>query len=284
MAHDKSPTFRITGPYKRYPSYGSCIYCGSTKELSDEHIIPFFLGGNVVLPDASCGSCAKITSKFERICANSMTHPLRARMNLQTRRRKKRPKEFTIPVHNPDGTFQTIVFPARSVPFVCVGMKLDSARMPMGLPLSDRVTGELFAVVGDGDWTESLEPNQAALIGAFKIEPFGQLIAKIGHAHVMAALASDGVRPDPTDLFLPDIILGKSGHFQHYVGGDTLPLDRPNVLHQLRFNRYLPLDSKDLGDRKFMVSTVRLFALFGMPRYHVIVCYEPHKSGGAIKP
>jgi hypothetical protein len=49
----------------------SCIYCGTqadqteAKELSDEHIIPYALGGNLVLPKASCDRCAKETHAFE---------------------------------------------------------------------------------------------------------------------------------------------------------------------------------------------------------------------------
>ncbi len=33
---------------------GRCIYCGGRKGLLDEHIIPYGLGGNLVLPEASC--------------------------------------------------------------------------------------------------------------------------------------------------------------------------------------------------------------------------------------
>ncbi len=97
------------------------------------------------------------------------------------------------------------------------------------------------------------------------------MIAKIGHAHVVAALVAEGTHPPIEDMFLPSIILGESNEFQHYVGGDEDELDEPPAMHQLRFNRYI------LGDRKVLVSTVRLFAMFGMPRYHVIACYEPRR-------
>ena len=51
----KDPT-RITENREtlRAASVGSCIYCGATDQLTDEHIIPLALGGRFVLPDSSC--------------------------------------------------------------------------------------------------------------------------------------------------------------------------------------------------------------------------------------
>jgi hypothetical protein len=261
--------FLETGPFRRYPPFGRCIYCGAKDDLSDEHIIPFALGGNIVLPKASCPACAKITAQFEQACTRTMMGPLRVRMNLQTRRKKERPQEFSVQILGPCDSEGRIEVPAISYPAVCIGIKLDPPRMVTGQPLTDRVTGELFAKYNPADHGGLVKRGQAAKIGTFKLESFCRMIAKIGHAHVMAALANDGIFPTQSGLFLPDIILGKSPHFQHYVGGDQDRLDEPNALHQLRFNRY------NFNGSKILVSTVRLFALFGMPRYHVIVCYEP---------
>ena len=44
-----------------YPSFGECIYCGALAkdvELTDEHIIPYSLGGEAIILDASCKACA----------------------------------------------------------------------------------------------------------------------------------------------------------------------------------------------------------------------------------
>ena len=41
---------------------GRCIYCGTTEgKLSEEHITPYGLGGLLVLQEASCERCARIT-------------------------------------------------------------------------------------------------------------------------------------------------------------------------------------------------------------------------------
>jgi hypothetical protein len=46
---------------------GKCIYCSSTKNLSNEHVYPEGLGGGnlTLLKKASCEDCRKITSSFE---------------------------------------------------------------------------------------------------------------------------------------------------------------------------------------------------------------------------
>ena len=260
--------FLYTGPHKTYPPFGRCIYCGATDNLSDEHIIPYALGGNVILPKASCPKCSDITRAVEETCCRPILGPLRVRLNLQTRRKKERPSHFNLPIIGSNGP-KTIQIPSTAYPVVCIGMKLDPPRMTQGLPLSSRVTGQLFAKYNPTHHQNLLRPGEITNIGKFMLEPFGRMIAKIGHAHVMAAMANAGTLPKQEDLFLPSIILDKSPYFQHYVGGDKYPLDSADALHQLRFNRYV------FGGRKILVSTVRLFACFGMPRYHVIACYEP---------
>ena len=51
---------------------GRCIYCASTDQLlSDEHVVPFSLGGRKVLRKASCARCASITARFEGEFARS---------------------------------------------------------------------------------------------------------------------------------------------------------------------------------------------------------------------
>jgi hypothetical protein len=47
-------------------AFGQCIYCGSTKDLTSEHVVPFGLGADFELPGASCGRCRDVTSLIER--------------------------------------------------------------------------------------------------------------------------------------------------------------------------------------------------------------------------
>lgn len=75
---------------------GKCIYCNQTEDLTDEHVVPFALGGRLVLPDASCKKCAKITSAFEAKVLRGFMLEARAVGKFPTRRPKERPT--TIPL------------------------------------------------------------------------------------------------------------------------------------------------------------------------------------------
>src|SRR5258707_140302 len=74
---------------KEYPSYAVCIYCGARAqdvELTDEHIVPFSLGGNAVIRGGSCKLCAKETSKIENAVGRQVLWDFRNHTGEQTRR------------------------------------------------------------------------------------------------------------------------------------------------------------------------------------------------------
>lgn len=103
-----------------YPSLGMCIYCGSKDNLSDEHIIPFALGGNLIFQKASCPDCAKLTSDFELTCLRTMYGPLRLLYGLPTRRPNKRPPKLPLKVkYSPNETeWQTTLVDQKKYPFL----------------------------------------------------------------------------------------------------------------------------------------------------------------------
>jgi hypothetical protein len=82
-----------------FPPVGSCIYC-RTKEgqMTDEDVIPFGLGGTLVLPKSSCKRCAKETARIERTIQRMMLGPFRIRLGLPTRRPKDRPQELELQI------------------------------------------------------------------------------------------------------------------------------------------------------------------------------------------
>jgi hypothetical protein len=88
---------------QRYMPAGACIYCGSRNSmgaspLSVEHIVPVGLGGELILPRASCENCASITIRNERFCLRKMLLEVRAQLGLPTGRPGNRPTEFQIGV------------------------------------------------------------------------------------------------------------------------------------------------------------------------------------------
>lgn len=68
---------------------GSCIYCGSNGGLDglrDEHVIPYSLGGKVVLEKASCRDCEAVTSYLDGYLANAIFKDVRVHARVQSRR------------------------------------------------------------------------------------------------------------------------------------------------------------------------------------------------------
>jgi hypothetical protein len=91
MAHPKGRQF---GPVEQ------CIYCGATNvTLTDEHLMPSALGGDLVLVRASCISCQKeINEKVENVVLDWFRN-IRYVRKMGFRRLKKRPKTLPLAVN-----------------------------------------------------------------------------------------------------------------------------------------------------------------------------------------
>jgi hypothetical protein len=102
----------------RYPDVGLCFYGGATNDLTDEHIIPFSLGGTLILPKSSCNTkivgCNAKTTKFEGVIARQVFGKFRARFGVQTRRPKERPTHFEF--STADGPRMIMICPLKTEP------------------------------------------------------------------------------------------------------------------------------------------------------------------------
>ncbi len=80
---------------------GRCIYCGARGpgvKLTKEHIVPYVLGSDTYLKDASCQACAAVTRSFEQHVARNIYGHLRIHLNIQTRHVHERPTELPVRV------------------------------------------------------------------------------------------------------------------------------------------------------------------------------------------
>ena len=100
---------------QKYGPVGHCIYCRSTDQLSNEHIVPPALNGNLELLKASCEECRKITSKFETRVLLGPMRVVRAIRNLRTRNPKKRPTTGTVTIVR-DGIEEDVDLPLAEFP------------------------------------------------------------------------------------------------------------------------------------------------------------------------
>src|SRR4051794_19064479 len=82
------------------PGFGHCIYCetpGTSEPLTNEHIIPYGLGGRRYVEYASCARCQCITHDFETKALQGFLWPARAHVGIKPRHKKRARK--TLPIY-----------------------------------------------------------------------------------------------------------------------------------------------------------------------------------------
>ncbi|MBU2828948.1 HNH endonuclease [Acidithiobacillus ferriphilus] len=212
---------------KIYAPVGHCIYCGSrewspgcNRKLGDEHIVPEGLGGKLILPESSCKSCEKITSKFELEWLRSSFFAVRVQKGLG--KKKKRSTRY-LPLHI-ERNGRTIIknIPIEKYPPIIVTMLFDHPGMlldiqPTGKELSGGVEIGTLATFG-GMVSEHLAEGAVSFApqrrSATSLE-LGRILAKIAHSYAVAKLGVGGFTP-----FLQPIIMGNdTQNAGHYIGG-----------------------------------------------------------------
>lgn len=257
--------FAATG--KSYPPVRRCIYCGQTEgKLSREHIIPFSLGGNLVLPYASCATCADKTKRFEQIVARSIYGSLRLRGQFPTRNPSERPTHLSTIVMRPDGSSESVQVPAAEVPRAFAGLLLPVAGILSKRPPTNKFDGlRIVTKLVEEDLRQFLsKPGDYRIQGPrIDVVALSQLLCKIAHSFAVAELGFNTFKH-----FLPSMILETGpAHFPHYVGAAMRPLPKQGdlELHQLQIRRVEV-------DGTFLVTVViRLFSFLDIPEYEVVV-------------
>lgn len=220
---------------------GRCIYCGTTNQpLTDEHVIPYGLNGNIKLLDASCVECAKITSRFERTILRDSLSVARAAFGSRTRNRKERDVlrplgivkdgiEQTINVHWKD-QWKVIFLPVFPPPAF-----LD------GRPYTEGIFSNRADVINIADDPREIAQRHNAedvihtMRNPLKVATaYAQLVAKIGYGLAVERFGLSGIE----EAFVIPGILGESNDLGRWVGCDgqrTLPTTKYH-LWATRFN------------------------------------------------
>lgn len=265
---------------KEYPTFGECIYCGARAgdaELTDEHIVPYSLGGNAFIRDGSCKACAAETTKCERELAKVVLGDFRNSIGEQTRRPKKRAKVGSFVASINYGPRQTFTVPIADLPFF--------TPMPVwGLP------GMMRAELPAKEFKETkahvyhwVPPNirETLKLGPFDVAelPFPEFkfdhhkvaraFAKIGYCQAILYWGLRGF--DRLDL--PELVLGRYPMVPFYVG---CPLIEPDSPQEREVKHAVWLSEVDQAGKKFYLAELRLFgnsgtAEHGMPVYYVVV-------------
>ncbi|MGA2841709.1 MAG: HNH endonuclease [Steroidobacteraceae bacterium] len=260
-------------PDHLYPPLRMCMYCGTTtlpsgvKRFTDEHIIPLALGGNLVLPEASCTECAKIINKqIETPVLFKEWGYLRIKRGFPSRKRKnKRDAQKTqVTLTRQDGRPMRIGVADYSCPVPLY--KFKEARIFSGAPRGDDNFHWTMDILTSHDdemamQTKFPEWNRQHAIMAQPYQ-FARLLAKIGFSYAVAEYGLAGFTPLVTDP-----ILGRSDGYFDTVGGSLDVQDAIAGGDHLTTIKILVRD----GNRALLIVDIRLFSQIRTPSYHVVV-------------
>lgn len=249
-----------------YNPVGACIYCGSAAgPLQDEHIVAFGLGGKLILPEASCSACAKITSQVEQHCLRGIFLPARAHLKLPSRR--KRPKTLPVDVEvagkitrhdlsmdeHPGYLFSF----AYDRPYVLDGFER------IGIQRGGRI--HIQNLNGDQERRLDQLEGKVHLPAGFHADLFARMLAKIAFSYAVAErylgtfrpLVRDAIlNPEPDDIFF-------------VVGGIADPLaGTGNIRFHIEEREVI---SNAYRRRRLLIVNFQLFADYEAPTYQVVV-------------
>lgn len=230
--------------------------------LTDEHVVPFFIGGQHVIRKASCLMCADITKKFEQDVARGLWGDARTSYGAPTRRKNERAKSFLL--KDPKGIKADLSILAEHYPAPMIFYRMSAAGILIGVDskIDRSCEWELIAITDEARLKAFEQEYPGRLIGRFKNVPrsFGRVLAKIGFCHAMTAL-------DPGD-FVPiclPYILGKKSNVSYIVGSNST--ESP----QCDFGYVLRIIQISAEEKTLIVVEVRLVANNATPTYHVVV-------------
>jgi len=251
-----------TTPKTKY--IGKCIYCGSTDNLTREHVVPRGLGGPWLLLKASCKRCAKITSEFEREVLREFFLLVRTKLDLPTYNPKNKPDSFSFKV-KVDGQEKDVEVPASDAPTLFM--------MPLFKePGHIRKNAQESGILVSGVSLHGKENEMREFQAKYNIESisyterlrtsFARVLAKI--AYGMTVLRY-GLNMIEEAYVLPYIIDNKGGIGQ-WVGCEA-PHKSPSLLPKEKFFHRI----ENLEKNNEAGVRIRLFASYQTPEYLVIV-------------
>lgn len=229
----------MTFSTKRYAPVNCCIYCDrnlSIEQLTDEHIIPYGLNGQLLLPKSSCHDCSRITGAIvEQEVLRKMFIDLRTHKKMRSRKPKDRPTQlrvFRFGERSQRGEWESLplsrhpyaaLLPIFGLPSILYG----------GVPRNDfQLDGVSFSAPPEfHDRLKNLGPK-GSYVQLFHPEMYTRMLAKIAHSYATAELGYGNFQP-----FLKDVILGNDSMISHYVGGSPVANTSQSDFHALRIDR-----------------------------------------------
>ncbi len=216
----------------KYNTINQCIYCGSLSNLTKEHVLPYGLGGDIILEKASCEICRDITCKLEQRLLRGHWWPYRQFLGLKSRTKKEAVPDLTVTVERLDGSKISAQIPMAKQSMAMV-FELDppsilEGKQRLEIPYAKNVYMKPLApspsVVRIDGKLHHLTPFEKLTIPVnFDAGELCRFLAKVAHGY---AISRRGINAC-SEYFLPPIILGKVAGAMTYVGGTKSPIIGP---------------------------------------------------------
>lgn len=245
---------------------GECIYCGSKENLSDEHALPYALGGTIILQKASCETCRKVVEKFEvSVLRSSLWKWVRAKYNLPSRNPDKMPKYLPFVILK-DGIEKEIRLPVNESPLIVTLLEFYPPSRLDGRSVEE--TGIWmakchFIYLGGPPISDILRKLGAEYIQSqidYAPEAFARMIAKIGFCFAVLEHGLSFVRNSPV---INSILTGREiSRWVGSYGGMQQPLSPTHFIHcEDVFNH----------EQGWFGVILRFFANYMSPNYLVVL-------------
>jgi hypothetical protein len=214
---------------RRIQGIGRCIYCGSTDSLSREHVIPFGLGGDLVLRDATCPTCANETSKLELRLLRGHWWPYRQFLGLPSRRAGEVVPDVSVTINRSDGTRQSASLPMtkQSVamifdfdpPSILKGKMRNDSPNASRVAMKNLTAFPSVVQVDGSDYRLRVDEKLEIPIN-YDAADLCRFLAKVAHGYAISRRGMDCC----SEFLLPQLILGKTEGAQSFVGGSSSAL------------------------------------------------------------
>lgn len=257
---------------KRRAGLGFCIYCNSTDGLSDEHVLPYAMGGQIVLKKASCPRCSKVTGSLEQKLLRGHWWPYRKKLGFQTRNPDASKELKSVKITTSCGEVLDAEMPLESFvaamvfeltpPSILSGM--ESTGKPFAKRAGMKMIGEMpTEAIVDGVRVRLSPYDRVEFPVNFDSDDLTRFLAKVAHGY---AISREGIGAFQ-ELYLPEYILGRTDGILTYVGGYESPVLMP-VLPGGGCNRMM------IRSRGDLISVCQQFFIDGgdpPPIYEVVV-------------
>jgi hypothetical protein len=245
-----------------------CIYCASEDELTDEHVVPLGLGGDLILPKSSCKSCNTLTSKFELNVLRGHMNDARSVGNLPSRRKKNRPTSIaTTLIQLDESTTHLDVPVAQALGFLVMPIfEPASFVYGPGPGVGARITTIETLKFGPDFEAFLIDRNAVGISGKVRIDvvSFTKFLAKIAYSYYVGVNGQFPIAESPALALL----LGRIDNPSNWIGTTFLPIasSKSTALHALATKSFSMPNGASLE-----LVQIQLFSAAKSCTYEVVV-------------